>query len=50
MFRAVFRLIARFLNWVNRTGTGQGSRAIKEAEDHRRAVETRSGSTWDIGG
>jgi hypothetical protein len=45
MFRALYRQIARFLNWVNRTGSeSSASRAIKEAEDHRRDVENRSGS------
>jgi hypothetical protein len=45
MFRAVYRQIARFLNWVNRTGSGQSaSRATREAADHRRDVEIRSGS------
>jgi hypothetical protein len=46
MFRAVYRQIARFLNWINRTGSGSSaSRAIREAEDHRRDVEDRSGSS-----
>ena len=34
MFRAVYPQIARFLNWVNRTGSGSSaSRATREAED-----------------
>ncbi len=47
MFRALYRQIARFLNWVNRTGSGPSasSRAIREAEDHRRDIENRSGSS-----
>jgi hypothetical protein len=49
MFRAVYRQIARFLNWVNGSGSGSSaSRAIREAEDHRRDVESRSGI--DFGG
>jgi hypothetical protein len=39
MFGAVYRQIARFLNWVN--GTGPGSRtaeASREAAAHRRDV------------
>ena len=45
MFRAVYWQIARFLNWVNRTGSGSStSRATREAADHRRDVEIRSGS------
>jgi hypothetical protein len=48
MFRALYRQIARFLNWINRTGSGSSaSGAIREAEDHRRDVETRSGSSGD---
>jgi hypothetical protein len=48
MFRAVYRQIARFLNWVNRTGSGpSASRATREAEDHRRNVESRSGGGGD---
>ena len=47
MFRAVYRQIARFLNWVNGTGSGySASRATREAEDHRREVESRSGIGW----
>jgi len=50
MFRAVYRQIARFLNWVNGTGSGySASRATREAEDHRWDVESRSGSTWGGG-
>lgn len=42
MFRVLHRQIARFLNWVNRTGSGSSaSRAVREAEDHRRNVESR---------
>jgi hypothetical protein len=49
MFRTLYRQIARFLNWVNRTGSGSSaSQATREAEDHRRNVEDRSGS--DHGG
>ncbi len=45
MFRAVYRQIARFLNWINRTGSpGQAHlRPYREAENHRRDVEDRSG-------
>jgi hypothetical protein len=40
MFRAMYRQIARFLNWVNGTGSGySASRATREAEDHRREVQ-----------
>lgn len=49
--RAMYQQIARVLNWLNGTGSRQsGSEAIREAEDHRRAVETRSGGGmggWD---
>ena len=49
MFRAVYRQIVRFLDWINRSGSGSStSRATKEAEDHRRNVESRSGG--DSGG
>jgi hypothetical protein len=45
MFRALYRQIARVLNWINRTGSGSSpSGAIKEAEDHRRDLEDRWGS------
>ena len=50
MFRALYRQIARFLNWVNGTGSGSSaSRAVKEAEDYRRDVESRSGIGWGGG-
>ena len=40
MFRALYRQIARFLNWVNRTGVeSDASRLIKDAERHRHDVE-----------
>ena len=43
MFRAVYRQIARFLNWVNRTGSGSSaSRATREAADHRRDLGSRA--------
>jgi len=49
MFRAVYRQIIRFLDWINRTGSGSSaSQATKEAADHRRDVEIRSGSGWDL--
>ena len=48
MFRALYRQVARFLNRVNGTGRASAgsstSQAIKEAEDHRRDIENRSGS------
>jgi hypothetical protein len=45
MFRAVYRQIVRFLDWVNRSGSGSSaSRASKEAEDYRRDFESRWGS------
>ncbi len=51
MLRAVYRQIARFLNWVNGTGSGSSAaRAMKEAENHRRDVESRSGSPWGEAG
>jgi hypothetical protein len=44
MFRTVYRQIARFLNWVNRTGSGSSaSRTSREIERHRRDVESRYG-------
>jgi hypothetical protein len=45
MFRAVYRQIARFLNWVNGTGSGSSAvRATREAADYRRDMEIRSGA------
>jgi hypothetical protein len=42
MFRALYRQIVRFFDWVNRSGSGSSSsRAVKEAEDHRRNIEDR---------
>ena len=39
MFRALYRQIAKFLNWVNRTGVeSNASRGIKEAESHRHDI------------
>jgi hypothetical protein len=50
MFRALYRQIARFLNWINRTGSGSSaSVATKEAADHRRDIQSRSGSGGDWG-
>ena len=47
MFRAVYRQIARLLNWVNGTGSGSNaSRATREAENHRRDVESRYGDVY----
>ena len=44
MFRAVYRQIVRFLDWVNRSGSGSSaSQATREAADHRRDFEIRSG-------
>jgi hypothetical protein len=52
MFRAVYRQIVRFLDWINRSGSGSStSRATREAADYRRDVEIRSGSgpgDWGI--
>jgi hypothetical protein len=52
MFRAVYRQIARFLNWVNGTDPdSSASRATREAAEHRRDVESQNpGSFWDSGG
>jgi hypothetical protein len=51
MFRAVYRQIARFLDWVNGGSGSSASRATREAAEHRRDVESRSGSSfWDSGG
>jgi hypothetical protein len=53
MFRAVYRQIASFLNWVNRTGSGtsagsgpSASQVTREAADHRRDVEIRARDGW----
>ena len=45
MFRALYRQIVRFFDWVNRSGSGSSaSRTTREVEDHRRDVESSSGS------
>ena len=45
MFRAMYRQIVRFLDWINRSGSGSNaSQAVGEAEDHGRGIENRSGS------
>jgi hypothetical protein len=44
MFRAVYRQIVRFVDWINRSGSGSSaSQATREAADHRRDIESRSG-------
>jgi hypothetical protein len=51
MFRAVYRQIARFLNWVNGTGPGQSpsrARISREVADHRRDVEGPTGKWGGI--
>ena len=49
MFRALYRQVVRFLDWVNRSGSGSSaSRATREAADYRRDMESRTGS--DSGG
>ncbi len=47
MLRAVYGQIKRFLGWLN--GGGAGS-SVKEAEDHRRNVESRYGDGGGMGG
>ena len=53
MFRALYRQIVRFFDWVNRSGSGSSaSRTTREVEDHRRDVESSSGSGfggWGLG-
>ena len=47
MFRSLYRQIAKFLNWVNRSGSrSSSSEAVSEAENHRRDVEDRAGGGW----
>jgi hypothetical protein len=42
MFRALYRQIVRFLDWINRSGSGSNaSAAVREAENHRRDLEDR---------
>jgi hypothetical protein len=49
MFRALYRQIVRFFDWINRSGSGSSaSRATREAADHRRDVEDRSGGGWGV--
>jgi hypothetical protein len=44
MFSAVYRQIKRFLAWLNGGGrSGSVKDAVKEAENHRRDVESRYG-------
>jgi hypothetical protein len=43
MFRALYRLVGRFLAWANR---GSAAATSKEALEHRRAMEDRSGNYW----
>ena len=46
MLHAVYRKIVRFLDWVNRSGSGSSaSQATREAADYRREEQIRSGST-----
>ena len=50
MFHAVYRHITRFLNWVNRTGSGSStSQATKEAADHRQGFYGEGFSDSDSG-
>jgi hypothetical protein len=45
MFRAVYRQIVRFLDWINRSRPGSSaSQVTREAADYRRDFEIRSGS------
>ena len=48
MFRALYRQIARFLNWVNGTGStpSDASRLVREAQEHRDDIANRAGDTW----
>jgi hypothetical protein len=46
MFRAVYRQIVRFLDWINRSGSGSNaSQAAREAAEYRRDIEDRWGSS-----
>jgi hypothetical protein len=50
VFRAVYRQIVRFLDWINRSGSGSSaSQATREAKDHRRDIGNRSGGgDWGV--
>ena len=51
MFRAVYRQIARFLDWINRSGSGpSASEAAREAKEHRQDVASRGGRGGDFSG
>ena len=41
MFCAVYRQIARFLNWINGSGSGSSAEATREAKEHRQDVARR---------
>ena len=45
MLRAVYGQIKRFLDWLN-----GGGRSVKDAEDHRRDIESRHGGPPGVSG
>jgi hypothetical protein len=49
MLRAVYRQFTRFLNRLNGISrpVTDSARAVREAVNHRRDIETRSGSSGD---
>ena len=47
MFRSLYRQVVRFLDWVNRSGSGSSATtATRKAANHRQDVEIGSRSGW----
>jgi len=48
MFRALYGQFKRFLGWLK--GGGGGGSSVKDAENHRRDIESRYGGPPGVGG